>query len=257
MTDFYGVELSNRLLLGTAQYPSPAVLAEAIRASGVEVVTVSLRREAGGERAGQTFWDLISDSGVRVLPNTAACYSVKEAVTTAHMAREVFGTDWVKLEVIGNADTLQPDPFGLVEAARILCQDGFAVFPYTTEDIVVADRLLEAGCQVLMPWGAPIGSARGLNNRYGLRTLRGHFPEVPIVVDAGIGLPSHAAHAMELGCDAVLLNTAVARAGDPVAMAKAFSAAVAAGRSAYLAGPIEKSDMATPSTPVVGKAFLS
>jgi thiazole synthase len=173
------------------------------------------------------------------------------------MAREVFGTDWVKLEVIGNADTLQPDPFGLVEAARILCQDGFAVFPYTTEDIVVADRLLEAGCQVLMPWGAPIGSARGLNNRYGLRTLRGHFPDVPIVVDAGIGLPSHAAHAMELGCDAVLLNTAVARAGDPVAMAKAFSAAVAAGRSAYLAGPIEKSDMATPSTPVVGKAFLS
>ncbi len=255
--DFYGVELSNRLLLGTAQYPSPAVLAEAIRAAGVEVVTVSLRREAGGERAGQTFWDLISGSGVRVLPNTAACYSVKEAVTTAHMAREVFATDWVKLEVIGNADTLQPDPFGLVEAARILSQDGFAVFPYTTEDIVVAERLLEAGCQVLMPWGAPIGSARGLNNRYGLRTLRGHFPDVPIVVDAGIGLPSHAAHAMELGCDAVLLNTAVARAGDPVAMARAFADAVAAGRAAYLAGPIEKSDMATPSTPVVGKAFLS
>lgn len=255
--DFYGVELSNRLLLGTAQYPSPAVLAAAIRAAGVEVVTVSLRREAGGERAGQTFWDLISGSGVRVLPNTAACYSVKEAVTTAHMAREVFATDWVKLEVIGNADTLQPDPFGLVEAARILSQDGFAVFPYTTEDIVVAERLLEAGCQVLMPWGAPIGSARGLNNRYGLRTLRGHFPDVPIVVDAGIGLPSHAAHAMELGCDAVLLNTAVARAGDPVAMARAFADAVAAGRAAYLAGPIEKSDMATPSTPVVGKAFLS
>ena len=257
MADFYGVDLNNRLLLGTAQYPSPAGLADAIRASGVEVVTVSLRREAGGERAGQTFWDLISGSGVRVLPNTAACYSVKEAVTTAHMAREVFGTDWVKLEVIGNADTLQPDPFGLVEAARILCQDGFAVFPYTTEDIVVAEHLLEAGCQVLMPWGAPIGSARGLNNRYGLRTLRSHFPDVPIVVDAGIGLPSHAAHAMELGCDAVLLNTAVARAGDPVTMARAFSDAVAAGRAAYLAGPIEKSDMATPSTPVVGKAFLS
>ena len=152
-----------------------------------------------------------------MLPNTAGCHSVKEAVTTAHMARELFDTPWIKLEVIGDADTLQPDVFGLVEAARILSEDGFEVFPYTTEDLVVADRLVEAGCRVLMPWGAPIGSARGLNNVYGLKSLRAHFPDIPLVVDAGLGVPSHAAAAMELGYDAVLLNTAVAEAGDPVA----------------------------------------
>jgi len=171
------------------------------------------------------------------------------------MARELFDTPWIKLEVIGDADTLQPDVFGLVEAARILSQDGFEVFPYTTEDLVVADRLVEAGCRVLMPWGAPIGSGLGLNNVYGLRSLRAHFPEVPLVVDAGIGLPSHAAAAMELGYDAVLLNTAVAKAGDPAAMAAAFAQAVAAGRAAYEADPMEPRDMAAPSTPVIGKAF--
>lgn len=254
---FYGEALGSALLLGTARYPSPAVLADAIRESRTEVVTVSLRREAAGDGSGQKFWDLIQELGVRVLPNTASCYSVKEAVTTAHMAREVFETDWIKLEVIGDADTLQPDIFGLVEAARILNDDGFKVFPYCTEDLVLADKLLQVGCEVLMPWGAPIGSGRGLNNLYGLKTLRARFREVPLVVDAGIGLPSHAAQAMELGYDAVLLNTAVARAGDPVAMAGAFRDAVIAGRAAYLADPIEMSDMATPSTPVIGKAFLS
>ena len=130
-----------------------------------------------------------------MLPNTAGCYSVKEAVTTAEMAREVFGTPWVKLEVIGEADTLQPDVFGLVEAARILSSDGFEVFPYTTEDLVVAERLIEAGCRVLMPWGSPIGSGKGLNNVFGLRALLAHFPDVPLIVDAGVGLPSHAAAA--------------------------------------------------------------
>src|SRR5260370_23104049 len=137
------------------------------------------------------------------------------------MAREVFGTSWVKLEVIGEADTLQPDVFGLVEAARILSTDGFEVLPYTTEDLVVAERRIEAGCKVLMPWGAPIGSGKGLNNVFGLRALRAHFPEVPLIVDAGLGLPSHAPAAMGLGYDGVLLNTAVAKAGDPVAMAPA------------------------------------
>jgi thiazole synthase len=255
--EFYGVTVGSRLLLGTAQYPSPAVLADAVRASAAEIVTVSLRRESGRLREGQDFWSLVRDLGVRVLPNTAGCHSVKEAVTTAEMAREVFGTAWVKLEVIGDADTLQPDVFGLVEAARILTEEGFEVFPYTTEDLVVAERLLAAGCRVLMPWGAPIGSGRGLNNVYGLRTLRAHFPGVPLVVDAGIGLPSHAAAAMELGCDAVLLNTAVAKAGDPVAMARAFGQAVEAGRAAFLAGPIEARDMAAPSTPVLGRASLA
>jgi thiazole synthase len=242
-------------LLGTARYPSPAVLAEAVRASRSEIVTVSLRRESGNERSGQAFWALIRGLGVRVLPNTAGCHSVKEAVTTAHMAREVFGTPWIKLEVIGEDDTLQPDVFGLTEAARILSAEGFEVFPYTTEDLVVAERLVEAGCRVLMPWGAPIGSGRGLNNLFGLRTLRARFPEIPLIIDAGLGVPSHAAQALEMGYDAVLINTAVAQAVKPVAMAAAFAQAVEAGRAAWEAGPIEARDFAAPSTPVIGTAF--
>ncbi|MCL4139453.1 UNVERIFIED_CONTAM: hypothetical protein GTU68_032655 [Idotea baltica] len=243
-------------MLGTAQYPSPAIMAEAFQASGAGVATVSLRRESGTDRAGQDFWKLVSDLGIPVLPNTAGCHSVKEAVTTAQMAREVFDTSWIKLEVIGHTDTLQPDVFALVEAARILSDDGFEVFPYTTEDLIVAERLLAAGCKVLMPWGAPIGSGLGLTNTYGLKTLRAQFPDVPMVVDAGIGLPSHAAQAMEMGFDAVLLNTAVAKAGDPAAMAKAFGQAVAAGLTACAADPMEPRDMAEPSTPLIGKAFL-
>ena len=254
--NFYGVEIASRLLLGTAQYPSPAILADAVRASGAGIVTVSLRRESGAQRSGQDFWSMIRALGVRVLPNTAGCHSVKEAVTTAQMARDIFGTPWIKLEVVGEADTLQPDVFGLVEAAGILCADGFEVFPYTTEDLVVAERLLEAGCRVLMPWGAPIGTGKGLNNVFGLRALRAHFPEVPLVVDAGIGLPSHAAAAMELGYDAVLLNTAVAKAGDPIAMAGAFAKAIEAGRAAFLAQPMQPRDMAAPSTPLIGMASL-
>ncbi|MWD26912.1 thiazole synthase [Aquicoccus sp. SCR17] len=255
MPVFYGTEIASPLMLGTAQYPSPAVLAEAFRRSGAGVATVSLRREAAGG-GGAEFWALIRELGVRVMPNTAGCHSVREAVTTAHMAREVFGTDWIKLEVIGHADTLQPDPFGLVEAARILTEDGFRVFPYTTEDGILGGRLLEAGCEVLMPWGAPIGTGLGLNNLYGLRTLRAQFPEVPMVVDAGLGRPSHAAQAMELGFDAVLLNTAVARAGDPAAMAEGFARALEAGRLARAADPMEPRDMAAPSTPLLGLAVL-
>lgn len=253
MRDFYGVTLPNALMLGTAQYPSPSVLQEAFRASGAGVATVSLRREAG---QGQAFWSLIRDMGVRVLPNTAGCHSAREAVTTARMAREVFETDWIKLEVIGHADTLQPDPFGLLEAATTLCAEGFHVFPYTTEDQVLAARLLDAGCRVLMPWGAPIGSGLGLNNRHGLRMLRAAFPDVPMVIDAGLGLPSHAAEAMEMGFDAVLLNSAVAQAGDPVAMARAFALAVQAGALARDADPMGVRDMGAPSTPLIGRAWL-
>ena len=176
---------------------------------------------------------------MRVLPNTAGCYTVKEAVTTAQMAREIFDTAWIKLEVIGDKGTLAPDVFGTVEAARILSDDGFEVFPYTTEDLIVCDRLLEAGCKVLMPWGAPIGSGKGLNNPFGLRVLRARHPDVPLIVDAGVGLPSHAAAAMELGYDAVLLNTAVGTAGDPVAMAAAFRQAIEAGVAARGAGPMQ------------------
>jgi thiazole synthase len=256
MLRVYDTELRSRLMLGTSRYPSPVVLAEAVKVSRAEVVTVSLRRESSGERAGQGFWSLVRDLGVRVLPNTAGCHSVKEAVTTAQMAREIFGTSWIKLEVIGEDDTLHPDVFGLVEAARILSGEGFEVFPYTTEDLVVADRLLTAGCRVLMPWGAPIGSGRGLNNLFGLKALRAHFPDVPLVIDAGIGVPSHAAQAMELGFDAVLINTAVAQATNPVRMAEAFAQAVEAGLAARQAGPMEPRDLAVPSTPVIGTAVL-
>ncbi len=255
MPVFYGQEIPSRLLLGTAQYPSPAVLAEAFRRSGAGIATVSVRREAGAGQAGQDFWALIEALGVALLPNTAGCHSAREAVTTAQMARELFATDWIKLEVIGHADTLQPDPFGLVEAARTLTRDGFEVFPYCTEDLALCEKLVEAGCRVLMPWGAPIGTGLGLNNVYGLRSLRAHFRDIPLVVDAGLGLPSQAAHAIELGYDAVLLNTAVARAGDPAAMAEGFARAVEAGALAAAADPIEPRDMAAPSTPVLGRPF--
>ena len=251
----YNQTVQSRLLLGTAQYPSPQILLDAINASACDIITVSVRRESGKDQAGQQFWSLIQQSKARILPNTAGCKSVKEAVTTAHMARELFNTPWLKLEVIGNDDTLQPNVFGLVEAARILTEDGFQVFPYTTDDLVVAEQLLNAGCEVLMPWGAPIGSGRGLQNPTALSTLRAYFPDTPLIVDAGIGLPSHAAQAMELGYDAVLLNTAVAKSGDPVAMATAFANAVEAGYAAYQAQPIEARDMAMPSTPVAGTPF--
>jgi len=252
----YGVELSSRLLLGTAQYPSPHVLARAVEASGAEVVTVSLRRERARGRSGERFLQLIEGFGVRVLPNTAGCRTVKEAITTAQMARELFATDWVKLEVIANDDTLQPDVFGLVEAAALLTRDGFKVLPYTTEDLSVAEHLIAAGCEVLMPWASPIGSGRGLANPYALQSLRAYYPHVPLIVDAGIGAPSHAAAAMELGYDAVLLNTAVAKAGDPVRMAGAFASAIAAGRAAYESGLMGMRDMAEPSTPIAGTPFF-
>lgn len=257
MLELYGTQIASRLLLGTARYPSPAMLAEAVKRSQTEIVTVSLRRETAGGRNGGAFFEMIRELGVRVLPNTAGCHGVSEAVLTAKMAREVFRTNWIKLEVIGNHDTLQPDVFALVEAAKILTDEGFEVFPYTTDDLIVAERLLEAGCKVLMPWCAPIGTAAGPLNLSALRSMRAHFPEVPLIVDAGIGRPSHAATVMELGFDAVLLNTAVAGAGDPAGMAEAFAKAIDAGRQAFGAGMLELRDMAVPSTPVIGKAVFS
>ena len=252
----YGTALESRLLLGTAQYPSPAILGAAVEASAAGIVTVSLRREAARGGSGQRFFELINGWDVRVLPNTAGCRTAKEAITTAQMARELFDTTWIKLEVIANDDTLQPDLFGLVDAAGELTRQGFHVFPYTTEDLGAAERLMAAGCEVLMPWGAPIGTGRGLANPYGLQTMRNYFPDVPLIVDAGIGAPSHAAAAMEMGYDGVLLNTAVAKASDPVAMARAFADAIRSGRTAYQAGLIEQRDMASPSTPVAGTPFF-
>lgn len=255
----YGVELQSRLLLGTAGYPSPQVLADSISASGTQVVTVGLKRTlaAGGDNG---FIEIIrtamKERGARLLPNTAGCRTVREAITLAHMARELYGTHWIKLEVVGDEHTLQPDPWGTVEAAAQLTKDGFAVFPYCTDDLVTCQRLLDAGCEVLMPWGAPIGSGQGLINPFALRTLRARLPGVPLVVDAGIGAPSHAAAAMELGFDAVLLNSAVSQAVDPVRMAQAFGLAIEAGRAAHEAGVMAPQDMAVASTPVSGHPFL-
>ncbi|MEZ4749254.1 MAG: thiazole synthase [Bdellovibrionota bacterium] len=248
-------QLRSRLFLGTAQYRSPELLRKAIAASGTEVVTVSLRRQSKALEGAENFWSIIQQSGVRVLPNTAGCRSVKEAVSTAQMARQVFNTHWIKLEVIGNEHTLQPDPFGLVEASRILNEDGFCVFPYTNDDPVVAERLLASGCRILMPWGAPIGSGRGLQNEYALQVLRDQFPHTPLIVDAGIGAPSHASRAMELGYDGVLLNTAVARCEDPPKMAQAFAQSVEAGRLAFEAGLIQVKQRAQASTPILGTPF--
>jgi len=258
MTDtvkFYDKEFSSRLLIGTALYPSPKIMQDAIRASGSQIVTVSVRRETAGGKTGDAFWSLIRELGVTVLPNTAGCKSVREAVTTAKLARELFGTSWIKLEVIADDETLQPDVLGLVEAANILIKDGFEVFPYCTEDLSVAQRLVDAGCKVVMPWAAPIGSAKGITNRDALKLMRARLPDITLVVDAGIGAPSHAAQALELGFDAVLLNTAVAKAQNPVAMANAFRLAIEAGRTGYLAGLMDVRDFASPSTPVVGTPF--
>ncbi|WP_336279001.1 thiazole synthase [Bartonella sp. CB175] len=257
MLNLYGCKFSSRLMLGTAQYPSPKVLREAIHKSGTEIVTVSLRREtAGGKQSGQ-FWQFLAELNVTVLPNTAGCYTVKEAVTTAQLARDLFKTDWIKLEIIGNSDTLQPNVFSLIEAAQILNKEGFKIFAYTTDDLIVAEKLLDVGCRAIMPWCAPIGSAKGPQNTDGLRSIRAYLPDITLVIDAGIGRPSHAAIAMELGYDAVLLNTAVAKANDPALMAEAFSKAVQAGRMGYKAGILEARNIAVPSTPVIGKAVFS
>lgn len=240
--------------MGTAGYPSPDILRQSIEVARPGLLTVSLRRESKAGK-GQKFWNIVKDAGVPVLPNTAGCYSVAEALTTAEMAREVFETNWIKLEILGDDYTLQPDPFGLVEGAKKLTDKGFTVFPYMTDDLVLADRLTDVGCQILMPWGSPIGSGRGLNNPYALELLRKRYPEHTLVIDAGIGAPSHAAAAMEMGYDAVLLNTAVAKAKDPIMMARGFSESIHGGRKAYKAGIIAPQEKGTPSTPLIDKPF--
>ncbi len=250
-----GKTFNSRLLIGSALYPSPAIMQAAIEASGAQIVTVALRRQAAGSQGGGGFWNIIKSLNMDVLPNTAGCHSAKEAITTAQMAREVFGTNWIKLEVIGDQYNLQPDPFETVKAAEVLIKEGFEVFPYTTDDLVVAKRLVDAGCKILMPWGSMIGSGKGLMNPSNLKTIREHFPEMKLIIDAGIGKPSHAAQAMELGYDGVLLNSAVALAHEPQKMAKAFKYSVEAGRLAYEAGVMQQREFASPSTPVVGTPF--
>lgn len=251
----YGETFQSRLLLGTSRYPSPRVLEAAVLKAKPAMLTASLRRQnVSANDTPNRFWDMLRQLDVPVLPNTAGCYSVQEVITTAQMAREVFETSWIKLELIGDDYTLQPDTLNLVEAASRLIKDGFKVLPYCTEDLVLCQRLVDAGCQAIMPWAAPIGTGKGPINPYALRTLRERL-SVPMIVDAGLGLPSHACQVMEWGFDGVLLNTAVALAQDPIAMAGAFASATQAGRDAFLAGTMTEQHAAQPSTPVLGTPF--
>jgi thiazole synthase len=246
-----GRTLRSRLLLGTGGFPSLELLAEAIALSGTELVTVALRRIEVGARG--SLVDVLAAAGVQLLPNTAGCHTARDAVMTARMAREAFATDWVKLEVIGDEDTLLPDAPELLRAAEELVDDGFVVLPYTTDDPVLARRLADIGCAAVMPLGSPIGSGMGIRNPYNIALIR-EAVDVPVVLDAGIGTASDAALAMELGCDAVMAASAIARAQDPVRMACAMRDAVRAGRLARGAGRIPRRLHATASTPEEGLA---
>ncbi len=244
-----GRTLHSRLLLGTGGFPSLAIMAEAIAASGSELVTVALRRVDPASRG--SLIDVLAEAGVELLPNTAGCYTARDAVLTARLAREAFQTDWIKLEVIGDEDTLLPDAPELLRAAEQLVDEGFVVLPYTTDDPVLARRLVDVGCAAVMPLGSPIGSGMGIRNPYNLTLIR-EAVEVPLVLDAGIGTASDAALAMELGCDAVMAASAISRAEDPVRMARAMRAAVEAGHLARGAGRIPRRTYATASTPEQG-----
>lgn len=243
--------LSSRLLLGTGGFASLELLGEAIRESRTELVTVALRRVDPSARG--SLVDVLAHEGVELLPNTAGCFTARDAVLTAKLAREAFETDWIKLEVIGDEDTLLPDAPELLKAAEELVDEGFVVLPYTTDDPVLARRLADVGCAAVMPLGAPIGSGMGIRNPYNIALIR-EAVQLPVVLDAGIGTASEAALAMELGCDAVLVASAVSRARDPVAMAGAMRDAVRAGRLARGAGRIPRRTYATPSSPSEGMA---
>jgi thiazole synthase len=246
-----GKTFQSRLIIGTGKYPSNAVMAKAHEASGADMVTVAVRRVNISDRSKESLLDYIDTSKMFLLPNTAGCYTADEAVRTAQLGREAGLSNWVKLEVIGDEKTLFPDNEQLLEATRILVRDGFVVLPYTTDDPIVCRKLQDAGAAAVMPLGAPIGSGLGIQNPNNIRIIR-EFSRVPVIVDAGVGTASDATFAMELGADAVLMNTAIAGAQDPVAMAESMKLAVRAGRLAYLAGRIPRKMYATASSPVEG-----
>lgn len=255
----YGTNLKSRLLIGSALYPSPQVMKQAILASGSQVVTLSLKRQNPAEQAGAKIWQYIQEIVAQVdghlLPNTAGCKTAKEAVTLAQMSREIFNTEWIKLEVIGDDYNLQPDPIELLSATEQLIKDGFKVLPYCTDDLVLCQRLYDLGCEVIMPWASPIGTGKGLMNPYNLESIRFRLPDATLILDAGIGKPSDACMAMEMGFDGVLLNSAVALADNPVMMAKAFASALQAGEQAYVGGIMEERQTAHPSTPTLDTPF--
>jgi thiazole synthase len=246
-----GRQFRSRLIVGTGKYKSGQETARAIEASGAEMVTVAVRR-VNLDRGKESLLDFIDPQKYFLLPNTAGCYTADEAVRTARLAREVGLSDWVKVEVIGDLKTLYPDVQATIEATRILVKEGFTVLPYTSDDIVVAKRLLDAGASAIMPLGAPIGSGMGIQNTASLQILRDLITEVPLIVDAGVGTASDAAIAMELGADAVLMNSGIANAENPVLMAEAMKYGIMAGRAAFLAGRMTKKLYATASSPLQG-----
>ena len=246
-----GREFRSRLIVGTGKYKSGQETARAIEASGAEMVTVAVRR-VNLDRSKESLLDFINPEKYFLLPNTAGCYTADEAIRAARLGREVGLSDWVKIEVIGDERTLYPDVQATVEATRVLVKEGFTVLPYTSDDIVVAKRLLDAGASAVMPLGAPIGSGLGIQNSANLKILREMITGVPLIIDAGVGTASDATIAMELGADAVLMNSGIAHAEDPVLMASAMKHALVAGREAYLAGRMAKKLYATASSPLEG-----
>lgn len=247
-----GKTFRSRLIVGTGKYRSFEEMARAHAASGADMVTIAVRRVNLTDRSKESLLDYIDRSKIFILPNTAGCYSADEAIRAARLGREVGLSEWLKLEVIGDEQTLFPDTEELVKATRVLVNEGFIVLPYTTDDLIVARKLIDAGAAAVMPLGAPIGSGMGIQNLANLRILRERITEVPLIVDAGVGTASDAALAMELGADGVLMNTAIAGAEDSVLMAEAMRAAVEAGRKAFLAGRIPKKLYATASSPLTG-----
>ncbi len=245
-----GRTFKSRLIVGTGKYPSHAVMAQAHAASGAEMVTVAVRRVNISDRSKESLLDYI-DSSIFILPNTAGCYTADDAIRTARLGREAGLSNWVKLEVIGDERTLFPDNEALIEATRVLVKEGFIVLPYTNDDPVTCRKLEDAGASAVMPLGAPIGSGLGIQNANNIRIIR-EFSKVPVIVDAGVGTASDAALAMELGADGVLMNTAIAGAEQPVAMAEAMKHAVIAGRLAFLSGRIPRKMYATASSPLEG-----
>ena len=246
-----GKSFGSRLIVGTGKYPSHTVMADAHRASGAEMVTVAVRRVNLTDKTKESLIDYIDQSRIFILPNTAGCYTADEAIRTARLGREVGLSNWVKLEVIGDEKTLFPDNIALLEATRVLANEGFVVLPYTNDDPIICRKLEEAGAAAVMPLGAPIGSGLGIQNPNNIRIIRAQA-RVPVIVDAGVGTASDAAIAMELGADGVLMNTAIALAEDPVAMATAMKLSVEAGRLAWLAGRIPRREFASPSSPTQG-----
>lgn len=249
-----GLELKSRLLVGTARYPSRQVLLDAIEASGTELVTVALRR-VEVEGSDENLYAQLSARGLAILPNTAGCYTVRDALLTAELAREALGTDLIKLEVIADEETLLPDVVALLQAAEALVKQGFKVLPYTSDDPITAQRLQDVGCAAVMPLAAPIGSGLGIRNPHNLELIR-QLVQVPLIVDAGVGTASDVSVAFELGCDGVLLNSAIARARHPVRMARAVRHAALAGREAFRAGRMPRRFYAEATSPMSGRVEL-